>query len=288
MRFLQKLVLVAFCLSPAAALAQQGDDDDEEALARQQYEQQQYAQQYGQQYGQEYAQQVPQYGFMGPHPVPYDAGSGFCYQPGAHFHPYPPFDQYLFRQAGGWFYFVGDPGDFGYAQQMWGYNRHHPVPPEYGGGYCFIDWPHRHFYPPPASWAFSLVGGYYVYGGPFDPWYWRWRNHYVGYYGGYYRNYYYGGSYYRIRPPPVYRANFVVGAPGVYRPGVTVAAPGGGRVMVTAPPVRVGGGVAVGAPPARYAPPVQRYGAPPPAYSGPRAGASVPVPPPRAAVPRRR
>src|SRR5262245_12976526 len=55
---------------------------------------------------------VAQYGYMGLHPIPYDAGSGFCYQQGAHFHEYPPFDQYLFREHGGWFYFVGDVGDF--------------------------------------------------------------------------------------------------------------------------------------------------------------------------------
>src|SRR5262249_19650141 len=136
---------------------------------------------------------VAQYGYMGFHPIPYDAGSGFCYQQGAHFHEYPPFDQYLFREQGGWVYFVGDVRDFGYAQQMWGYNGHHPIPLAYGGGYCFIDWPHRHHYAPVAGMPFNFVGGYYVYAGPWDPWYWRWRSHYVSYYGGYYRRSYYGG-----------------------------------------------------------------------------------------------
>ena len=65
------------------------------------------------------------------------------------------------------------PADFGYQQQMWGYQGNHPIPGAYGGGYCFIDWPHRHHYAPPATLAFNYVGGYYVYGGPWDPWYWR-------------------------------------------------------------------------------------------------------------------
>ena len=28
---------------------------------------------------QEQVAQVPQYGYMGPHPIPYEAGQGFCY-----------------------------------------------------------------------------------------------------------------------------------------------------------------------------------------------------------------
>src|SRR6478735_3728148 len=105
-----------------------------------------------------YAQQAPQYGYMGPHPIPYEAGQGFCYQQGAHFHEYGPFDENLFREQNGWFYFVGDAADFGYQQQLWGYQGNHPIPAAYGGGYCFIDWPHRHHYPPPANLAFNYVG----------------------------------------------------------------------------------------------------------------------------------
>ena len=199
---------------------------------------------------QEYAQQAPQYGYMGPHPIPYEAGQGFCYQQGAHFHEYGPFDENLFREQNGWFYFVGDAADFGYQQQMWGYQGNHPIPGAYGGGYCFIDWPHRHHYAPPANLAFNYVGGYYVYGGPWDPWYWRMRPRYQAYYGGYYRHSYYGGIYWRTRPAPVYRPRIVVGAPGYYRPGATVIAPGHGRIVVGAPRPygHPGGGVVVGAP----------------------------------------
>jgi hypothetical protein len=235
-----------------------------------------------------YAQQAPQYGYMGAHPIPYEAGQGFCYQQGPHFHEYAPFDQYLFREQGGWFYFVGDAADFGYAQQMWGFNGHHPIPLAFGGGYCFIDWPHRHHYAPPAGVAYNFVGGYYVYGGPWDPWYWRWRSHYVSYYGGYYRRSYYGGVYWRVRPAPVYRPTIVVGAPGYYRPGAVVVAPGGARVHV-GPPMRAG--VVVGAPrpyapgPRVVAPPARAgvvVGAPRPYAPGPRVVA--PPPGPRAGV----
>ena len=241
----------------------------------------------------EYAAQ--QYGYMGPHPVPYDAGQGFCYEQGPHFHEYPPFDQNLFREQGGWFYFVGDPADFGYSQQMWGYQGNHPIPAAYGGGYCFIDWPHRHWYPPPANLAFNFVGGYYAYNGPWDPWYWRWRPHYQAYYGGYYRHSYYGGRYWRTRPAPIYRARIAVGAPGVYRRGAVVVAPGRGRIVVGAPrpyaPGRpgVGRGYAPGGPgvpvrrrgrAAAYAPGPRPggvvVGAPRPYAPGPRPGGGAP------------
>jgi hypothetical protein len=264
---------------------------------------------------QEQVAQVPQYGYMGPHPIPYEAGQGYCYQQGAHFHEYAPFDENLFREQGGWFYFVGDAGDFGYSQQMWGYQGNHPIPAAYGGGYCFIDWPHRHHYAPPAGVAYNFVGGYYVYGGPWDPWYWRMRPRYQAYYGGYYRHSYYGGIYWRTRPAPVYRPRIVVGAPGYYRPGAVVVAPGRGRVVVGAPhpgygprpggvvvgaprpgyaphPGGVvvgaprpgyaphpGGGVVVGAPRPGYAPGPRVVGAPPPAhYGGPPARVSAPPP----------
>ena len=46
------------------------------------------------------------YGFVGPHPVPYQNGSGFCYIEGAHSHEYGPFDEYLFREYNGYYYFV--------------------------------------------------------------------------------------------------------------------------------------------------------------------------------------
>ena len=250
MRFYHKLAILGLLALSGRALAQpaapplppeQDVEEDEQGMPPPDpnaYQQQQYA------------SQAPQYGYMGPHPIPYEAGQGFCYQPGAHFHEYGPFDENLFREQNGWFYFVGDAADFGYQQQLWGYQGNHPIPAAYGGGYCFIDWPHLHHYPPPANLAFNYVGGYYVYGGPWDPWYWRMRPRYQAYYGGYYRHSYYGGIYWRTRPAPVYRPRIVVGAPGYYRPGATVIAPGHGRIVVGAPRPygHPGGGVVVGAP----------------------------------------
>jgi hypothetical protein len=306
MRLFNKLGVIAALVCATTAWAQDGDyqgqqgpDDQQQQYQQQQYQQQQYQDQQQQQYQQPpdsqypppdpnaYAQQAPQYGYMGAHPIPYDVGSGFCYERGAHFHSYAPFDKYLFREYGGWFYFVGDAGDFGYAQQLWGYNGHHPIPLAYGGGYCFIGWPHRHHYPPPYGTIYNLVSGYYVYGGPWDPWYWRWRPYYTGYFGGYYRTSYFGGSYWRVRPPPVYRPTLVIGAPGYYRAGAVAVVPGGARVYVSAPAPAYRGGpvpatavsrgvpipanrVVTAAPAARVATPGApvgyRPGAPAPAY----------------------
>ena len=171
---------------------------------------------------------TPQYGYVGPHPEPYDYGSGACYQQGAHFHAYAPFDQYLFRESGGYFYFVGDLGDFGYTGQLWGYQGNHPFPVEYGGGYCYIGWPHRHHFAAPPSLPFRYIGGYYTYVGPWDPSYYTHRDTWGAYYNGYYRNSYFGGRYWTVRPPHVYRPNYGWNHAGVYRPGVTVIGPGGG------------------------------------------------------------
>jgi hypothetical protein len=238
--------------------------------------------------GEAYAQDAApaHYGYVGIHPIPYEAGAGICLIQGAHFHEYPPFDQYLFRQAGGYFYFVGDVADFGYNGELWGYQANHPIPVEYGGGYCFINWPHRHHYAPPPGLAFNFVGGYYVYAGPWAPAYYRHRDAYWGYFGNYYRHNYYGGRYWTVRPRHIYRRSYAVGAPGVYRPGVTVRAPGGARVVVAPAPNRHGGYVPPpvhsrvheAPPPVVHGPPpTVRRGPPPPA--GPPPGHHGPPPP---------
>jgi hypothetical protein len=241
--------------------------------------------------------QAYQYGFVGPHPEPYDYGNAPCYQTGAHFHPYPPFDQYLFRQSNGYFYFVGDLGDFGFSGQLWGYNGNHPFPVEYGGGFCYIGWPHRHHFPAPASMPFRWSGGYYVYAGGWDPGYYANQAAWNAYYNGYYRSSYYGGRYWSVRPPHVYRGNWGYGMPGVYRPGVTVVGPsggsitvgpryggyggyGGGGVVVTPPGRPYGGGGVVVSPPGRpYVAPAPTYVAPPPSRP------TVVGPPPPARAP---
>ena len=176
--------------------------------------------------------QQMQYGYVGPHPEPYDQAQGPCNIQGPHFHPYSPFDQYLFREANGYFYFIGDLGDFGYTGQLWGYQGNHPIPPESGGGFCYIDWQHRHHFPAPPSMPFRYVGGYYSYYGSWDPAYYTYRNQWMGYYNGYYRSSYYGGRYWTARPAPIYRGSYGYGARGVYRPGMTVVAPGGVMISV--------------------------------------------------------
>jgi hypothetical protein len=220
-------------------------------------------------------QPQPQYGFVGAHPIPYDRGSGICMAQGAHLHDYPPFDQYLFRESGGYFYFVGDLSDFGYSAQTWTYQGNHPIPAGYGGGYCYIDWNHRHHYAPPVGMPFNYVGGVYVYAGGWDPTYWTYRNNYVSYYGGYYRNNYWGGRYWTVRPHHVYRPSLVIGAPGVH------VSPGWGGVRVgvgVAPPPRVyAPGPGVYAPPPRVVAPPPRVVAPAPAVIAPRPAVGVGV-----------
>jgi len=242
-RMTRVLALLAIALVPSLATAQDQYQPPPEQYPQQQYQppqEAQYAGQPGYDDAAMYDQQM-QYGYFGPHPEPYDQGSAVCPIEGPHFHPYPPFDRYLFREANGYFYFVGDLGDFGYQGQMWGYQGNHPLPVEYGGGYCYIDWPHRHPFPPPPSMQFNFVGGYYTYAGPWDPAYWAHRAAWMGYFGGYYRSNYFGGRYWSVRPRPVYARTLGWGARGVYRPGVTVYAPGGHRITVGRPTYAGGG-----------------------------------------------
>lgn len=177
-----------------------------------------------------------QYGYAGAHPIPHEVGSGFCTIQGPHFHDYAPFDQYLFREVNGYYYFTGDVSDFGYAAQTWGFNGNHPIPAADGGGFCYNPWPHRHFYAPWNGAAFNLVSGYYVYAGPWSPAYFSLRPRYLGYYNNYYRPTYFGRRYYVAKPRPLYRPRVVWGAPGVYRRGPVVVAP---RVVAPPRPVRV-------------------------------------------------
>src|SRR4051812_43293923 len=161
--------LVLLLLLGGGVAAAQEYDENGYPVQQQQYQQQDPYQQQQDPYQDPYAQQQPQqyeYAYMGAHPIPYDQGGGYCYQNVAHYHAYAPFDQYLFRESGGYWYFVGDPADFGYTQQMWGYNGNHPIPTSWGGGYCYITWQHRHPYPPPSNIYFNYVGGFYMYNGP--------------------------------------------------------------------------------------------------------------------------
>jgi hypothetical protein len=166
-------------------------------------------------------------GYGGPHPIPYQYGSGFCYIEGPHSHEYAPFDEHLFRESNGYYYFNGDPSDFGWNRSIYWFNGNHPVPLAYGGGYCYMSWPHRHFYDAAGIAGLSLVGGYYIYSGVWPSDYYRLRPFYWGYYGGYYRHNYFGNRYYTVRPPPIYRhaAPVRIGAPPgrIFRAGAAPA-----------------------------------------------------------------
>ena len=144
-----------------------------------------------------------QFGYFGPHPMPHDHGGGFCQDSGAHAHDFPVFDRHLFREAGGYAYFVGDPADFGYANTAYAYRGHHPLDPSHGGGFCYMDWVHNHWFAP-FSVSFSWNSGAFVWGGAWDSAYYTQRPFYTNYFGGYYRNYYLGGRYFTHRPAHLY------------------------------------------------------------------------------------
>jgi hypothetical protein len=219
-------------------------------------------------------------GYYGPHPVPYDQvtgqGGGYCYTEGPHTHDYLPFDEHLFRVYNGYYYFVGDPVDFGWNRPVYTYQANHPIPVNYGSGYCYITWPHRHGYEPIGLAGFTFLNGSYVFTGTWPTDYWYYRNYYWGYYQRYYRTWYSGNRYYQVRPRPIYT---------VSRPYRVAAPPG--RVFVSSPPParRYGYGVPRGqqvpAPPA-YGRPGRpypngnynngNYNVPPPAYGAPNRG----------------
>ena len=121
-----------------------------------------------------------EYWFYGPHP---DGQGAWCAAEGAHSHEYPPFDEYLFTQENGYYYFIGDPADFGYANNdnLYGYYGEHPIALAYGGGYCYYDGYHHHWWPAWGSY-FVVTDGWYLYNGPFSPWFWSYRDRYNDYF----------------------------------------------------------------------------------------------------------
>ena len=166
------------------------------------------------------------YCYFGPHTVDtrVSAGEPWDDTPGAHMHAYPPLDLRLFEFRDGCYYFVGDPRDFGYAGQTYSYYGAHPILDVYGGGWCFMIGPHTHLWRP---WSphFTLVGPWYYWEGPYDPFFWSYWPYYSFYYRSYYPNYYGGGRFYRGGhgvAPPIHRVpppSHVVGSPGAGSPG---------------------------------------------------------------------
>ncbi|MGB7809692.1 MAG: hypothetical protein WBP56_01030, partial [Polyangia bacterium] len=166
------------------------------------------------------------YCYYGPHPVDtrVSVGESWDDTPGAHMHAYPPLDLRLFELRDGCYYFVGDPQDFGYVGPTYSYYGAHPILDAYGGGWCFMIGPHRHLWRP---WSphFTLVGPWYYWEGPYDPFFWAYWPYYSYYYRSYYPQYYVGGRFYRdgyAVAPPIHRvppSSHVVGSSSAGSPG---------------------------------------------------------------------
>ncbi|MFL5307166.1 MAG: hypothetical protein ACJ8F1_18265 [Polyangia bacterium] len=201
------------------------------------------------------------YCFGGPHPAP---GGGWEATATAHVHNYAPFDLRLFSYRDGCYYFVGDPRDFGYTGQLYSYYGAHPVADGYGGGWCFMVGPHTHWWRP---WSpnFTVVGSWYYWNGPYDPFFWAYWPFYSFYYRSYYPHYYAGGRYYRggfRAAPPITRVPAYAGA------GWRAAPAGAGGWRGGAP-----GGVYHGAPGYHGGAPAYHGG---PGYQGGWHGGAVP------------
>jgi hypothetical protein len=195
------------------------------------------------------------YCFGGPHPAP---GGGWEGTTAPHMHDYAPFDLRLFSFHEGCYYFIGDPHDFGYTGQSYDYYGAHPIADGYGGGWCFMIGAHSHWWRPWSS-SFTVVGPWYYWNGPYDPFFWSYWPYYSYYYRSFYPSFYAGGRFFRTwraappitRVPPtnwrggaaggwrgspaagVSRSNGVYGAPlgGGWR-----GAPGAGNAWHAAPP----------------------------------------------------
>jgi len=138
------------------------------------------------------------YCFEGPHPVDsrIDPGVTWDGTAGRHMHAYPPFDLRLFSYENGCYYFIGDPTDFGYAGESYSYYGAHPILAAYGGGWCFMIGPHRHFWRPWSP-MFATVGPWFYWEGPYDPFFWTYWPYYHYYYRAHYPVYYRHGAFFR-------------------------------------------------------------------------------------------
>jgi hypothetical protein len=224
------------------------------------------------------------YCFDGPHPVDSQVEPGVTWDntTGRHIHGYPPFDLRLFSQQDGCYHFIGDPTDFGYAGETYSYYGAHPILDIYGGGWCFMIGPHRHFWRPWSP-MFVTVGPWFYWQGPYDPFFWTYWPYYHYYYRAHYPVHYSHGAFFRGHtvapmihtvPRPPLRSGSAWG--GGYR---------GPGAMPGRPMAPVQRGAAPGAMPGRPMSPVQRGAAPggfaPHGYSAPApqgGGFSAPAP----------
>ena len=231
--------------------------------------------------------------FEGPHPVDSSVVPGVTWDatPGRHIHGYPPFDLRLFSFQNGCYYFIGDPTDFGYAGDTYNYYGAHPILATYGGGWCFMIGPHRHFWRPWSP-MFVTVGPWFYWEGPYDPFFWTYWPFYHFYYRSHYPHYYAHGAFFRGHavapritsvPRPQHYGGAWHGAGGGYRaapmaPRGASPAPGGG--YRAAPMAPRGAAPALGGT-NRVAPAAPHGATPAPgmyraAPTAPRAGAPAP------------
>ena len=242
------------------------------------------------------------YCFDGPHPVDsrVEPGATWDGTSGRHMHAYPPFDLRLFSFQNGCYYFIGDPTDFGYAGDTYSYYGAHPILAGYGGGWCFMIGPHRHFWRPWSP-LFVTVGPWFYWEGPYDPFFWTYWPFYHHYYRNYYPGYYGRGAFFRGHavapritsvPRPMARPGAAwhgsgpglrstpgainrggVGAPGAYR-GAPITPHGPGPGMYRGAPMQRGGSPAPvpgggGFAPRSASPPAQGGGFSPRNFSAP-------------------
>jgi hypothetical protein len=187
--------------------------------------------------------------YFGPHP---DGQGGWDPTEGPHAHDAPPFDPYLFTQENGYYYFIGDPVDFGYGgNDVYGYYGGHPIALVYGGGYCYYGGYHRHRFAPHGR--FVSNNGWAVWNGPVSPWAGRYRERYDRYFHDVYpRHFAHGpaGPHLRIHGPGT-RAY----APPVQRVYIP-AGPGRSSVPTRTVPARSG---TPAGPPRQHAPAVRDH-----------------------------
>jgi hypothetical protein len=238
------------------------------------------------------------YCFDGPHPVDSRVEPGVTWDgtAGRHMHGYPPFDLRLFSFQNGCYYFIGDPTDFGYAGDTYSYYGAHPILGIYGGGWCFMIGPHRHFWRPWSP-LFVTVGPWFYWEGPYDPFFWTYWPFYHFYFRHHYPTYYSHGAFFRGHavapritsvPRPMARSGAAwhgagrsfraapttpggaPGAPGVNRTAPMPGAPGTYR-GAPAVPRGAAPGASGGSAPRGFSPPATGGGFTPRSFSPPAA-----------------
>jgi hypothetical protein len=214
------------------------------------------------------------YCYEGPHPVDSRVVPGVTWDgtAGRHVHPYPPFDLRLFSFENGCYYFIGDPTDFGYAGDTYSYYGAHPILDIYGGGWCFMIGPHRHFWRPWSP-LFVTVGPWFYWEGPYDPFFWTYWPFYHHYYRHYYPGYYSRGAFFRGHavapritsvPRPMTRAGGAWHGSAGFRGAPAPMVRGGAGAFRGAPAVPRGGAT----PGMNRGAPMQRGPMPAPAQGG--------------------